>query len=205
MNINGYYTRRAFGHFKLMAGGFNVSRSILPFSELKRPHGKIVFIQFDNRGLIRVWEVMRMKLHIDVDENVKETSITIQTNKVDDEITRLMEYIERMKQPGQVNGRRGKDVHLIDINDIFRFYIIDKVLMMETGGGEYVVNQRLYQVEAVLKDSFIKISKSEIVNLEYVDHLSFTNRGLVQIFMKNGEFTYSSRRYLKDIKERLNL
>jgi len=146
-----------------------------------------------------------MKLHIDVDENISETSITIQTNQVDDQVRQLIDYIEHLKQPAQLNGRRGKEIHLIDINDIFRFYIVNKVLMMETGGGEYVVNQRLYQVEEILTETFIKISKSEIVNFDYVDHLSFTNRGLVQIFMQNGEFTYSSRRYLKDIKERINL
>lgn len=146
-----------------------------------------------------------MKLHIEVDEDIEETSITIQTGKIDRKLSELIDYIEQMKQPRQVQGRRGKEVYLIDVEDVFRFYIVDKTLMMETKNGEYTNQKRLYQIEEIVTKSFIKISKSEIVNFDYVDHLSFTHKGLVQIYMKNGEITYSSRRYLNDIKERLNL
>jgi DNA-binding LytR/AlgR family response regulator len=146
-----------------------------------------------------------MKLHIDIDPNIKESSITIQTHEIDTRLKNIIEFIEQTTKPKQINGRKGKDIHLIELDQVHRFYILDKVLTMETEKGEYLVDQRLYQIEQNLTESFIKISKSEIVNFDYVDHLSFTNKGLVQIFMKNGTFTYSSRRYLKDIKERLKL
>lgn len=146
-----------------------------------------------------------MKLHIDIDPNIKESSITIQTHEIDTRLKNIIEFIEQTTKPKQINGRKGKDIHLIELDEVHRFYILDKVLTMETEEGEYLVDQRLYQIEQNLTESFIKISKSEIVNFDYVNHLSFTNRGLVQIFMKNGAFTYSSRRYLKDIKERLKL
>lgn len=146
-----------------------------------------------------------MKLHIDIDKKIENPSITIRAHEMDDQLKSIIKFIEQTTKPKQVNGRRGKNIHLIDLDTVYRFYIVDKVLMMETKDGEYTVDQRLYQLERLVTPSFIKISKSEIVNFDYVDYLSFTNRGLVQIFMKNGEYTYSSRRYLKDIKERLKL
>ncbi|MDU6561364.1 MAG: LytTR family transcriptional regulator DNA-binding domain-containing protein, partial [Streptococcus sp.] len=50
---------------------------------------------------------------------------------------------------------------------------------------------------------FIKISQSEIVNLKEIERFNITPNGLVEIHLKNKETTYSSRRYLKAIKEKL--
>ena len=65
--------------------------------------------------------------------------------------------------------------------------------------------QALYQLLQVLPDYFLQISQSEIINISYISHLKLTPNGLVQIFLKNGDMTYSSRRYLKAIKEKLEL
>ncbi|PTI70268.1 LytTR family transcriptional regulator DNA-binding domain-containing protein [Staphylococcus succinus] len=58
---------------------------------------------------------------------------------------------------------------------------------------------------SIINHHFIKISKSEIINIHYLDHLSMTTTGQIKIFFKNDIVTYSSRRYLKSIKERLEL
>ena len=57
---------------------------------------------------------------------------------------------------------------------------------------------RLYQVLEILPTNFIQISQSEIINIDYISHLKLTPNGLVEIFLKNESFTYSSRRYLKN-------
>ena len=54
-----------------------------------------------------------------------------------------------------------------------------------------------------LPSYFIKISQSEIVNLKEIERFNITPNGLVEIHLKNKETTYSSRRYLKAIKEKL--
>lgn len=60
-----------------------------------------------------------------------------------------------------------------------------------------------YQVLEKLPSYFIKISQSEIVNLKEIERFNITPNGLVEIYLKNKETTYSSRRYLKAIKEKL--
>ncbi len=67
------------------------------------------------------------------------------------------------------------------------------------------MEQRLYQLEEIISSNFTRISKSEIVNMDYLDHLKLEPNGLAQIVLKNGDVTYASRRYLKTIKERLLL
>jgi len=63
----------------------------------------------------------------------------------------------------------------------------------------------LYQVLELLPADFLQISQSEIINTKQIDHLKLTGSGLIQITLKNGQITYSSRRYLKVIKEKLQL
>ncbi|MFD2830819.1 LytTR family DNA-binding domain-containing protein [Corticicoccus populi] len=146
-----------------------------------------------------------MKLKIDIDSSIQEPSIVIHTNEIDDKLKNIIEFIEQETRTKQINGRIGKDIYLIQIEDVYRFYIVDKVLTMETKDKTYIVDYRLYEIEKIIANSFLKISKSEIINFDYVDYLSFTNSGHVQIFMKNKKSTYSSRRYLKSIKELLKL
>ena len=49
------------------------------------------------------------------------------------------------------------------------------------------------------------LDPQETVNTDSISHLKLTPNGLVEIFLKNESFTYSSRRYLKTIKEKLEL
>ena len=75
--------------------------------------------------------------------------------------------------------------------------------LAETTQGEYHLGLRLYQVLEKLPSHFLKISQSEIVNLKEIERFNITHNGLVEIHLKNKETTYSSRRYLKSIKEKL--
>lgn len=52
---------------------------------------------------------------------------------------------------------------------------------------------------------FLQISQSEVVNLDQIKHLELTTNGLVLIHFLDDDQTYSSRRYLKTIKEVLGL
>ncbi|UXR51180.1 LytTR family transcriptional regulator [Staphylococcus simulans] len=65
------------------------------------------------------------------------------------------------------------------------------------------MQQRFYQLEQSLPKDFIRISQSEIINMHNIKHLSLSKNGMIHIEMKHGEATYSSRRYLKQLKARL--
>ncbi|GMA42990.1 hypothetical protein GCM10025853_04470 [Tetragenococcus halophilus subsp. halophilus DSM 20339] len=51
--------------------------------------------------------------------------------------------------------------------------------------------------------SFVRISNTEIINLDYVQHFQLSKSGLILIRLSNGHMTSSSKRYLKKVKERL--
>ncbi len=53
------------------------------------------------------------------------------------------------------------------------------------------------------KNKFIKISRYEIINLDYVKKLDLSFKGTIAVEFKNGSISYVSRRYLKEFKKAL--
>lgn len=146
-----------------------------------------------------------MKINIDIDSKVSEDIISIRAAEMTDEIKNVVKYIESLGSNSTLNGRIDKDIYRIRLDHVHRFFIEDKVPQLQTSKNTYAVDKRLYQIEEITGLDFIKISKSEIININFLDHLSITPSGQIKIYMKNGEYTFSSRRYLKSIKERLSL
>ncbi|WP_394405296.1 LytTR family DNA-binding domain-containing protein [Streptococcus sp. 20-1249] len=146
-----------------------------------------------------------MKVDLQIDENFTEDRVKIEARKLDEDVSKLVDYIKQLGVSSQLTVRRGEEIHLLAIADIYQLYIADKVLYVRTESEEFTSHLRLYQTMEILPRDFLQISQSEIIHLAYLDHLSLTGNGLVKIVLKNGAVTYSSRRYLKQIKETLGL
>ncbi|HEM4266293.1 TPA: LytTR family transcriptional regulator [Streptococcus suis] len=145
-----------------------------------------------------------MKLAISSD--IVEDLVTIEAQAMSEQVTHLVSYIQNLdKQRSSLTVKKGEQVYLVEHDEIVRLYLEDKVLQVETVETIYTSNLRLYQVKEDLPANFLQISQSEIIHIKQLDHLKLTANGLVKLVMKNGSVTYSSRRYLKVIKERLGL
>ncbi len=70
---------------------------------------------------------------------------------------------------------------------------------------EYVSNKRLYEWEEQLGKGFLRISKSAIVNLKYIDSVEPGFGGSLLLHMKNGSKEYISRKYLPAFKKYLGI
>ncbi|HEM5141930.1 TPA: LytTR family transcriptional regulator [Streptococcus suis] len=145
-----------------------------------------------------------MKLAISSD--IVEDLVTIEAQAMSEQVTHLVSYIQNLdKQRSSLTVKKGEQVYLLEHDEIVRLYLEDKVLQVETVETTYTSNLRLYQVKEDLPVNFLQISQSEIIHIKQLDHLKLTANGLIKLVMKNGSVTYSSRRYLKVIKERLGL
>ncbi|HFR3599577.1 TPA: LytTR family DNA-binding domain-containing protein [Streptococcus suis] len=145
-----------------------------------------------------------MKLAISPD--IVEDLVTIEAQAISEQVTHLVSYIQNLdKQRSSLTVKKGEQVYLVEHDEIVRLYLEDKVLQVETVETTYTSSLRLYQVKKDLPANFLQISQSEIIHIKQLDYLKLTANGLVKLVMKNGSVTYSSRRYLKVIKERLGL
>ena len=147
-----------------------------------------------------------MKVKLAISPSILEDLVTIEARETSEQITHLVSYIQNLdKRQSSLTVKKGEEIYLLDYDQIVRLYLEDKVLQVETENDAFVSSLRLYQVKDLLPVNFLQISQSEIIHIRQLDHLKLTANGLVKLTMKNGSITYSSRRYLKVIKERLGL
>ena len=146
-----------------------------------------------------------MKVRLDIDKQYAEEQIFIEAPTLSPRVQKVKDFVQSLDQKETLKGKFQDQVFLIEIQKIQRIYIENRKVLAETDGRTYALDIRLYQAVEILPASFIQISQSEIVNIDAISHLKLTSNGLIEIYLKNDSFTYSSRRYLKAIKEKLEL
>ena len=67
------------------------------------------------------------------------------------------------------------------------------------------IKMRLYQLEEMLGDGFIKINQSCIANINEIKKFDTSISGTLKVIFKNGYSDYVSRRNIKTVKERLGV
>ncbi|TDM07925.1 LytTR family DNA-binding domain-containing protein [Macrococcus lamae] len=147
-----------------------------------------------------------MRLELNINPEIKEETITIHTRALTPELSLIIRQLEDMISVKKLYGRDGEDVYPINVSHVTQFIVENKVVYaLLTNDRKLRLEQRLYQIEEMMDHRFVRISKSEIINIEFIDYLHVNSNGMIEIFMKQGEHTYSSRHYLKAIKERLEI
>lgn len=100
----------------------------------------------------------------------------------------------------------GETALLLPQGDFLRFYTDGKGVSAQTGDGTYSVRLRLYELEERLDSRrFVRVSNSEIVNLDRVTAVDLSLAGTIRMTLDGKAVAYVSRRYVKKIKETLNL
>ena len=117
----------------------------------------------------------------------------------------MVRFAQDLGKEDKIHVKKKDQIYLLDAKEIHRIYTENRQVRVQTAKDSYRAQQALYQLLQVLPNYFLQISQSEIINSQQISHLKLTPNGLIQIFLKNGDQTYSSRRYLKSIKERLQL
>lgn len=145
-----------------------------------------------------------MKVELQISETYEEEKLIVQAPQ-ETEKSRKSSSSQKIWTKEKNQRKIDDQVYLVEIGKIQRFYIENRKVLAETASQTYSIDLRLYQVLKLLPTNFIQISQSEIINIDSISHLKLTPNGLVEIFLKNESFTYSSRRYLKTIKEKLEL
>ena len=144
-----------------------------------------------------------MKVELNIDKKFGETIVTISTNKVNDEIQNLVNYIENKED--YFTGISDGKVRILNTEDIIRVYVEERKVYVVTVEGRFIVRKKLYEVQSTLTKDFIKISQSEIANVKYIHSLDLGLRGTIVINYKNSDISYVSRRMLKEFKMKLGL
>lgn len=144
-----------------------------------------------------------MKYTIIIDENREEEVIVYAKKK-----TALTDEIERLVSDNSLEligyDQNGEGVKLT-ADEVCCFTVEDNKIFAITEKERLRIKCRLYQMEEMLPDNFVKINQSCVANIRKISRFDTSVSGTLMIKFKNGYKDYVSRRQLKAVKERFGL
>lgn len=145
-----------------------------------------------------------MKIIIQTDDSVQETTLSITCREVTPELERLIEALRLSdkKLSVRVNG----EIRLIDLKSILYVETVERNSFIYTEGGVFESQLRLYELEAMLAEhNFIRVNKSTLVNLNMIESLKSDIDRRIRVTLKNGYQLIISRAYAEDFKAKLGV
>lgn len=146
-----------------------------------------------------------MRVDLKLDGEYTEPLAVIYTAEITDEVT---EAVKRLKETGSdiITGFTDERAEILSPDDIYRVYSENQKVLAVTEKGTFRLRMRLYQAEEKLSGrKFVRISNSEIINLNKTANFDLSFAGTIQVKLKNGDTTFVSRRYVSEIKKILGI
>lgn len=147
-----------------------------------------------------------MKVEIEIDPELDEPVAVLRVPSPTEEVEQLAARLRGEAVPQPFTVYREREAVRVSRSTVLRFFAEDKGVLCQTGQGVFAVRQRLYELEEELAGTrFVRVSNSEIVNLDRVAGLDLTLAGTIRMTLEGGTVCWVSRRYVKKIKEVLGL
>ena len=143
-------------------------------------------------------------MDIKIVEDIKRTlQVVIKCKKIDDGVKRLKTHIELFDK--KLYAKKDNKMFFVNSSDILYFDSVDNRTFLYTEDDVMEIKQRLYELEVSLSDKdFVRISKSQIVNINKIRSLKPELNRTILATMSNGEQLYISRKYVKVIRDMLS-
>lgn len=146
-----------------------------------------------------------MDFEIKIDEAYKLPKTFVYTDKITEEVLRIKSFVLENSESLLI-GFLDEKIKILNPAKIYRIYTENSKVFAESIDEKYLVKKRIYQLEDILKPKkFVRISNSELINLNLVDSFDLSYSGTISVKMKNKSKTFVSRRYVKKIKETLGI
>lgn len=147
-----------------------------------------------------------MKVEVHIDPQLTQAKVVIHAPARSLQVERLVRQLEELTAPSTFTAFRDGEARLLPLSDILRFYADGKGVSCQATSGTYTVRERLYELEEALTGTrFVRVSNSEVVNLNRVTALDLSLTGTIKMTLEGGTTVYVSRRYVKKIKQALDL
>ena len=145
-----------------------------------------------------------MKILTETDKKYEEIELHVCNNALTDEVRAIVGELHEIFDSNISGADEKGNKRMLRRAEILSAYSEGQKVIVLTGDGRYSVQKKLYELESELGDTdFIRISKSEIVNVRKIRSLDMSITGTIKLVLKTGYETYVSRRNVAKIKEKL--
>ena len=145
-----------------------------------------------------------MKVSIDISAEYKEPFAVIHTNKVTDEIQRIVDVLGTNETPITALQNE-EDIVVLQPKEIYMVRVEEGDTIIYGAKQRYRSRKRLYELAQQLGSQFMQISKTTLINLSYMDSIEPGFSGTLLLKLKNGNKDYVSRKYLPEFKKYLGI
>lgn len=144
-----------------------------------------------------------MKINIDIDENHKETQITILAKEWTQELEEIVSVVKKTKQQ-RLFGFDEDQTILLEPKEIDFIHAEKRKIYAVAKNLRFEVRMRLYEVEDFLiPHGFMRFSKSVIGNIHRIEKFEASFNGNLCVYFQSGNKEYITRKYVNAIKEKL--
>ena len=148
-----------------------------------------------------------MKIRVDIDDclNENDEEVVIRCKTLSEEVLMLQKQLsEIVSSKLKLEVFKADSVLYLKPDEILFLETADTFLAVHTTKDIYSAKQRLYELEEILPSSFVRISKSAIVNITNIRSVRRNITGPSEIeFEGTVKKAYASRNYLKQLMNRL--
>lgn len=145
---------------------------------------------------------MDIKVLTNISKDFKDIEVCINAPERNEEVQRLENELlqHSNKAITQLVAMQNNDIFIINVSNIIEFFSKDKNNFCRTKEGTYRIREKLYYLEDMLsKNDFIRISNSEIININHVKCFNTSIIGNILVKFKDGAETNVSKRKTKEI------
>lgn len=142
-------------------------------------------------------------IKIEIDNSLDNDEIIIRCNKLTDSINEIENKLNK-KYNNKLATFKNNTEYYLNIDTILFFETNSNIIDVHTTDEVYNIKITLYELEEILPNTFTRVSKSTILNIDHIYSInkSLASSNIVQ-FNKSHKKVYVSRFYYKILKVKL--
>lgn len=146
-----------------------------------------------------------MKIRIEVDKEIQEDEVIIRCKQLNDDVSNIQKALtDILSKKAQIIFYKNNSEYYIPLSEILFFETEESSISAHTIDNIYQAKYKLYELEDILPNNFMRVSKSTILNIDYIYSITknLTSSSIVE-FQNTHKKVYVSRHYYKLLKFKL--
>ena len=143
-----------------------------------------------------------MKIVIQSDSSVQETTLSITCKDITPELERLISVFRLADK--KLSAKKNGEVHLIDLKSVLYVESLERNTFIYTDDDVYESSYRLYELESMLGEcNFVRVNKSTLLNLNKIKSIKTDIDRRIRVTLENGYQLIISRSYAEEFKSKI--
>lgn len=145
-----------------------------------------------------------MKIKVEINPDMDEDEILITASQMSEHVIAAVNYLKEQSSKTSILTLTNQDQeYFIPCHRILFFETQEDVVVAHMDQQALETKYRLYELESLLPKSFVRISKSAIVNIDHIYSIERNISTSCVFFDHSDKVVYVSRRYFQPLKQKL--